>query len=89
MTIRAEADDITQSLADAMTRGDAAGSSVAVAAAERHRQHITRWFYDCSYEMHRRLAEMYVADPRFTETYEKAMPGLAGYLHDAIHANQP
>jgi hypothetical protein len=30
---------------------------------------------------------MYLADPRFTATYEKIAPGLAQYLHDAIVAN--
>jgi hypothetical protein len=30
---------------------------------------------------------MYIADPRFTATYEKIVPGLAQYLHDAIKAN--
>jgi hypothetical protein len=37
--------------------------------------------------MHVGLAEMYIADPRFTSTYEKIAPGLAQYLHDAIKAN--
>lgn len=30
---------------------------------------------------------MYVADPRFTATYEQIAPGLATYVHDAIVAN--
>ena len=30
---------------------------------------------------------MYVADPRFTKTYEDLAPGLAAYVRDAIHAN--
>jgi len=30
---------------------------------------------------------MYIADPRFTATYEKIHPGMARYLHDAIKAN--
>ena len=30
---------------------------------------------------------MYVADPRFTKTYEDIAPGLAQYVRDAIHAN--
>jgi hypothetical protein len=30
---------------------------------------------------------MYVADPRFTETYESMASGLAQYVRDAIHAN--
>ncbi|MGI8652711.1 MAG: TipAS antibiotic-recognition domain-containing protein [Geodermatophilaceae bacterium] len=37
--------------------------------------------------MHRNLGDMYVADERFTATYEKVAPGLAAYVRDAIHAN--
>jgi len=37
--------------------------------------------------MHRGLADMYLADPRFTKTYDDREPGLAQYVHDAIHAN--
>jgi hypothetical protein len=55
--------------------------------AEEHRQQIHRRFYDCGYDMHRGLADMYVADPRFTATYDAVRPGLAQYLRDAIHAN--
>ncbi|MEP7081568.1 MAG: TipAS antibiotic-recognition domain-containing protein [Chloroflexota bacterium] len=55
--------------------------------AQGHRRQIDDAFYECSYEMHVGLAEMYVADPRFTATYEKIAPGLAQYLHDAIKAN--
>ena len=56
-------------------------------AAEAHRAHIERWFYDLDHGFHRGLADMYVADPRFTKTYEDIEPGLAAYVHDAIHAN--
>ncbi len=56
-------------------------------AVEAHRQQISRDFYECSYEMHRGLAEMYIADPRFTGNYEKVAQGLAQYVHDAILAN--
>ena len=37
--------------------------------------------------MHVALGEMYVADPRFTRTYEEIAAGLAGYVRDAIAAN--
>ena len=30
---------------------------------------------------------MYVADPRFGQTYDALTPGLAAYVRDAIHAN--
>ena len=56
-------------------------------AAERHRLLIDRWFYPCSREMHAELGRMYVADPRFTATYEKVRAGMAQYVCDAIAAN--
>jgi DNA-binding transcriptional MerR regulator len=71
----------------AMGAGTPADSVAAMDAAEAHRQHISRWFYDCTYEIHAGLGEMYVADPRFTATYEKMAPGLAQYLRGAIIAN--
>jgi len=64
-----------------------ATSTEAMDLAEEHRQHITRWFYNCSYEIHRGLGEMYVTDPRFTTHYDAAAPGLAVYVRDAILAN--
>ncbi len=36
--------------------------------------------------MHRSLADMYVADERFRAHYEAVAPGLAQYVHDAVHA---
>ena len=56
--------------------------------ATQHRLHIDRWFYECSHEMHTGLGNMYVADPRFTEYYEKYAPGLAEFIKSAIHANR-
>ncbi len=38
-------------------------------------------------EMHIGLAEMYLADERFTRYYENAEPGLARYLRDVIVAS--
>jgi len=55
--------------------------------AEAHRQHISRWFYDCDYEMHCGLADIYVSDPRFTAAYDDIEPGFSQYVHDAIYAN--
>jgi DNA-binding transcriptional MerR regulator len=71
----------------AMRAGRPADSIEAMDAAEQHRQHISRWFYECTTQIHVGLGEMYVADPRFTATYEKIAPGLATYLRDAILAN--
>ncbi|GIG01608.1 MerR family transcriptional regulator [Catellatospora citrea] len=70
-----------------MDSGAPAESPDAMDLAEEHRQLISRWFYECSYEIHTGLADMYLADDRFTATYEAIKPGMTQYLHDAIHAN--
>lgn len=49
-----------------------------------HREAITKWFYDCSIEMQKNLAVMYIEDPRFKEYYDGRVRGLAQYVHDAI-----
>ena len=85
--IKEEAAEITEAAAAAMAAGEPADSVAAMDAVERHRQHISRWFYDCSYEMQVGLASMYISDERFTANYEKVVPGLAQYVHDAIVAN--
>jgi len=59
----------------------------AMDVAERARLQIDTWFYPCPHEMHVNLAEMYIADPRFTATYEKMREGMAQWWHDAILAN--
>jgi DNA-binding transcriptional MerR regulator len=45
---------------------------------------INERFYTCTPEIFRGLGEMYVADPRFTATYEKIKPGLAEFMRDAM-----
>ncbi|MFD8422422.1 MerR family transcriptional regulator [Streptomyces sp. NPDC059466] len=70
-----------------MEAGEPATGERAMDMAEEHRLHITRWFYDCPYEMHRGLGEMYVADERFKEFYDSMRPGLAEHLREAITAN--
>ena len=85
--IRAEADAVVAAFARLLMAGEPAGGEDARAVAERHRRHMTRWFYDVSPQMHRNLAEMYIADARFAASYEKVAPGLAQYVHDAVQAN--
>jgi MerR family transcriptional regulator, thiopeptide resistance regulator len=85
--IKAEGGAVLERLAAAVLAGQPADGPEAMDAAEAHRRQIDAAFYPCSYEMHTGLARMYVADPRFTATYEAVAPGLAGYLHDAILAN--
>ena len=85
--LKAEADEGLRAFADALRAGTAPDSPAAMDLAEAHREYISRWFYDCDHDTHRGLAQMYVADPRFTKLYEDVAPGLAQYVHDAIVAN--
>lgn len=84
---KAENEDWARRIAALFDSDAPADGAEAMALAEEHRQLISRWFYDCSYEIHTGLADMYVADPRFTAYFEKIRPGLAAYLNEAIHAN--
>ncbi|MBZ9642629.1 MerR family transcriptional regulator [Streptomyces sp. PSKA30] len=70
-----------------MAAGEAPTGERAMDMAEEHRQHICRWFYECPYELHQCLGEMYVADERFKAFYDSMRPGLAEHLRDAITAN--
>lgn len=85
--IKAAGEEIEAGLAAALAAGESSHSDAAMDLAERHRAHISRWFYECKPEIHRGLAEMYVADPRFTKHYDDRAPGLAAYVRDAILAN--
>jgi DNA-binding transcriptional MerR regulator len=87
LAIKAEADARLRDFAEALRSGVPPDSTRAMDLAEAHRRHISQWFYECSYEVHRGLAEMYTADERFAKHYEDVAPGLAQYVHDAITAN--
>jgi len=85
--VKQEADAVNAAFVAALHSGAPATSEAAMDAAEQHRRHIHDRFYDLDHTFHRGLADMYVADPRFTKTYEDLAPGLAAYVRDAIHAN--
>ena len=84
---KAESEQIGRDTAALMDQGVPADDPRAMDLAEQARLQIDTWFYPCSHEMHANLAEMYIADPRFTATYEKVHEGMARYWHDAIIAN--
>lgn len=65
---------------------DGAGSPEAREVVERHRQHISRWYYECSTEVHAGLGQMYVADQRFTTNIDKTADGLAAFMAEAFEA---
>ncbi|MGR3936139.1 MerR family transcriptional regulator [Streptomyces sp. BRA346] len=85
--IQAEADGLNDRFVALMESGAAPESEAAMDLAEEHRQGIVRNHYDCSHQLHACIAENYVTDHRFTENIDKAKPGLAAYLRDAIRAN--
>ena len=72
---------------EAFEAGVPATSQPAMDLAEEHRALITEHFYECTYDIHVGLAEMYLADDRFRAHYDNQRPGLAQYVHDAIEAN--
>ncbi|WP_070380091.1 MerR family transcriptional regulator [Rhodococcus sp. WMMA185] len=84
--IKAEIDALETRFAQAMAEGVEPGSDRANALAEEHRAGVSK-FYDCDHTMQVNLAEMYVADARFRQHYEKVAPGLAQYVRDVIVAN--
>lgn len=70
----------------AFEKGDPA-SDEAQKACDLHRQWICVFWKDGMYskEAHKGLAEMYVADERFTAYYDKIALGCAMFLRDAIN----
>ncbi len=85
--VKAEMGEVTEAFIAAKQAGLPPSSAEAMDAAEAARRHIHDRFYELSHDMHKALGDMYVADPRFTKTYEDLEPGLAAYVRDAIHAN--
>lgn len=86
LVLKAEGEAAVQLMLAAFTAGEGPDSEDARAGALAHRAHIDRWFYPCSAEMQCGLADMYVADERFTATYDGYAPGFARFVHDAIYS---
>jgi MerR family transcriptional regulator, thiopeptide resistance regulator len=87
LRIQQESGDLMARWLAAFDAGVPAESQQAMDLAEEHRQQITKHFYECTFEIHVGLAEMYIADPRFTKFYDDQRPDLAQYVHDAVMAN--
>jgi MerR family transcriptional regulator, thiopeptide resistance regulator len=69
-----------------MDAGFAPESPEAMALAEVHRLHISKWFYDCPVEFYKNMASIWVNDPRFTKNIDKPRAGLAAYKYAAVLA---
>jgi DNA-binding transcriptional MerR regulator len=84
--VKAQGDEVNVAFAAALARGVEPGSAEANELAELHRAGIER-FYDCDHALQACIAEMYVADERFTKYYEDIAPGLARFVRDVVVAN--
>jgi DNA-binding transcriptional MerR regulator len=85
--LRFEQDAIYADAAESMNAGTAPTGDAAMGLAERHRLLIDRWFYPCSVETHRGLADLYEADGRFAAEIDSHAKGLTAFLTAAIRAN--
>ena len=84
--VKAETEAVEDRLAQLLRAGHKPEDEVSMDAAEAHRLQMET-FYPCSHAMHVGLGQMYTADPRFMEHYEKRAQGLAAFLQAAIEAN--
>ena len=83
---KADQEAATELFVHAVGNSLAIDSTEAQEAVVAHRDAITKWFYDCSIEMQKNLAIMYIEDPRFKAYYDGRVRGLAQYVHDSIMA---
>ncbi|HEY9898866.1 MAG TPA: MerR family transcriptional regulator [Pantanalinema sp.] len=82
LTVKAELQAISQNLAALMDRDPA--DPVVQEGVGRWWNMINERFYTVTPEIFRGLGNMYVADPRFTATYEKVKPGMAQFMQQAM-----
>lgn len=85
-TIKADASQVNDLFLSLMTEGVPPSDPRALEAVDTHRTHISRWFYECTPEIHVGLGQMYIADPRFTANIDREADGLAAYMSAAIGA---
>lgn len=76
---------LNEAIAAAVKNGDP-NSEPAQKAAALHKQWLCCTWNKYTPEAHRGLAEMYIADERFTAYYDAIAPGAAQLLHDAVFA---
>jgi DNA-binding transcriptional MerR regulator len=83
-----EARSLADRIVACMHAGVAPDDDALQRLVEEHRMLIDRWFYPCSVAHHRRLATLYVSDPRFSANLDQTAPGYAHYLSEAIASSR-
>jgi len=48
------------------------------------KNHITKYYYDCTLEIFKDLGQLYVDDERFTKNIDKTKEGLASFMKEAM-----
>ena len=86
--IAKDGDALVARLAELLARGARADGAEAMDLAEEYRCYIDRWFFPCTHGMHRELAAVYTADPRFEAHFERRAKGLAVFFQTAVGANE-
>ena len=76
--------EILERLEAAVSAGLPADSDECARIAELHRQWLRITMPQYTPQMHRGIAALYVADERFTAYYDRAIPGCAQLLSDAV-----
>nr|WP_280527536.1 TipAS antibiotic-recognition domain-containing protein [Deinococcus humi] len=84
--VKAEMNAISSRYLALMYAGTPPDSPEARAVAADHRAHLSARYYDASPGMMRGLAQMWVADERFTRNIDSAGEGLAAYQSAAVLA---
>ncbi|CAM4417841.1 TipAS antibiotic-recognition domain-containing protein [Deinococcus marmoris] len=84
--VKAEMNAIYARYVSLMAAGTPPDSAEAQAVAADHRAHISARYYVASPEMMRGLAQMWMADERFTRNIDRAGEGLAAYSSAAVLA---
>ncbi len=86
-SIQEEGEKIYRAFVTCQQAGHKPSAPEAMALAEIHRAYISRFFYECTLEIHVGLATLYVADERFTAYFEALGKGAAAFTAAAIEAN--
>ena len=80
--IKKEADDIFKKFADYMN--DKSKKLPPCKLVKSWKEHISKYYYECTDEILLGLADIYTEDSRFRENIDRFEKGLAVYMSDAI-----
>ncbi len=82
--IKAEGERLTIAMVSEDPHPSPDDPAVQEAIAEYH-AYINKYFYTCELDQLRGLADMWVADPRFSANYERVRTGGADFVRQAVH----